>query len=99
MQVLEKIKGAAPDQENAPSKTLPVKDTKESIVLAILRSGVTLNRFDAEELGDHVLPTTIAVLRAKGFLISDEWESVPTRFGREVRVKRYSYIDTLGSHE
>ena len=95
MSALEKIKGAAPDQENAPSKTLPTKDTKESIILAILQSGESLNRFDAEARGDHVLPTTIAALRAKGFLIFDTWEWVPTRFGKEVHVKRYSYMGML----
>jgi hypothetical protein len=66
--------------------------TKENMILAIMTSGGSLNRFDAERLGDHVLPTTIAVLRRKGHCFHDEWETVPTRFGKTARVKRYSYI-------
>jgi hypothetical protein len=88
----DEIKGAAPFPENAPSKTLPAQLNKESTILAILMSGRRLNRFDAEPLGDHCLHSTIATLRSKGYLFHDEWESVPTRFGKTVRVKRYSYL-------
>lgn len=66
--------------------------TKENTVLGLLRTGCSLNRFEAEELGDHCLNSTISCLRAKGHLFSDEWEIVPTRFGTDVRVKRYRYI-------
>ncbi len=69
------------------------KTTKESAVLAALKAGHRLTRFDAERLlGDHVLPSTISTLRRKGNLIIDEWVWVPTRFGSEVHVKRYSYV-------
>lgn len=87
----DKTKGAAPDQENAPFKILPAHRTKESAILAILKSGKSLNRFEAEHLGDHCLHSTISTLRDKGYKISDEWEWVNTRFGREVHVKRYAY--------
>lgn len=91
----DKIKGAAPNQENAPSKTLPAHRTKESVILTVLRSGQSLNRFEAEHLGDHCLHSTISTLRDKGYKFHDEWEWVPTRFG-EVHVKRYAYG---GGHE
>jgi hypothetical protein len=69
--------------------------TKELTILSAMRSGQSLNRFDAERLGDHVLPSTIAILRAKGHLILGSWEKVPTRFGRMVRVRRYAYVGMI----
>jgi len=66
------------------------KSTKIGRILAELRIR-SLNRFEAERLGDHALPSTIAVLRAEGHNILDRWEQVPTRFGASARVKRYSY--------
>ena len=82
-------KKRASHHENAPTKTLPAKDTKISRVWHALRSPGGLNRFQAEVIGEHCLNTTIAALRASGRVITDEWESVPTRFGCDVRVKRY----------
>lgn len=67
------------------------QDTKILRILETLRSGRSLNRFEAERIGDHCLHTTIATLRAEGVLIVDEWEEVPTRFGKPARVKRYRY--------
>ncbi|NEX61730.1 hypothetical protein G3574_11625 [Noviherbaspirillum sp. 17J57-3] len=57
-----------------------------------MRAGQSLNRFEAERLGDHCLHSTISSLRAKGYQFHDDWEWVRTRFGREVHVKRYRYI-------
>ncbi len=91
MNPTDEIKGAAPDQENAPSKPLQLKSTKKSTILAILCSGKSLNRFEAERFGDHCLHSTVAALRADGYLFFDAWERVPTRFGAEALVKRYSY--------
>lgn len=65
--------------------------TKKSSILAALRAH-SLNRFEAERLGDHCLPTTIAELRSDGFVIHDEWEEVPTRFNKTCRVKRYRLV-------
>lgn len=73
-------------QETAHSES-----TKIGRVLATLRSGRSLNRFEAERIGEHALNSTISVLRAEGFTIIDRWEEVPTRFGKRARVKRYSY--------
>ncbi len=90
----QKIKGAAPDQENAPSKYTSQQHTKELSILKVLRAGRSLNRFEAEPLGDHCLQSTIATLRGKGYLFYDEWERVKTRFNKEARVKRYRYVGT-----
>lgn len=49
----------------------------------------SLNTFEAQKLGDSCLNTTISILRSKGVPVHDEWEAVPTRFGRPSRVKRY----------
>ena len=87
----QKIKGAAPDQENAPSTKLPKQNTKESMILSIFMTGRTLNRFEAEEYGDHCLHSTIATLRSKGYRFYDAWELIPTRRFGNVRVKRYIY--------
>jgi hypothetical protein len=87
----EKIKGAAPDQENAPSKNYTKQDTKENVILSIFMTGRTLNRFEAEEYGDHCLHSTIATLRGKGYRFYDAWEMIPTRRFGNVRVKRYIY--------
>lgn len=67
-------------------------ETKIARILAILRSGRSLNRFEAEVFGDHCLPSSVAVLRAEGNLIHDRWERVPTRYGKKARVKRYTYV-------
>lgn len=88
----QKIKGAAPDQENAPSKYTNRQDTKELSIIKVLLAGKSLNRFEAEPLGDHCLHSTIATLRAKGYLFLDQWERVPTRFNKEARVKRYRFV-------
>lgn len=72
-----------------------IAQNKETTILSALRAGRSLNRFEAEKLGDHVLPSTIACLRAKGHLILATWEKVPTRFGIGVRVRRYSYVGLI----
>ena len=59
-------------------------------VEAALRHPAGLNRFQAEQLGDHCLNSTIAALRAYGCVILSKWETVPTRYCVDgVRVKRY----------
>ena len=53
-----------------------------------------LNRFDAERLGDHVLPSTVAALRKRGEDIISELETIPTRYCADgVRVKRYWIVE------
>lgn len=65
--------------------------TKKDSILAALRER-SLNRFEAERMGDHCLPSTVAQLREEGYVIHDEWEEVPTRFGKACRVKRYRLV-------
>jgi hypothetical protein len=65
--------------------------SKIGMILAELQAGRSLNRFEAEKVGDHCLHSTVAALRAEGYNIISRWEDVPTRFGRTARVKRYSY--------
>ncbi|MBE0591203.1 MAG: hypothetical protein IH616_02235 [Gemmatimonadales bacterium] len=66
-------------------------------ILGILRSGRSLNRFEAEDFGDHCLHSTVARLNAEGFQIIGRWEEVPCRFAKSTRVKRYYYVG--GRHE
>ena len=88
----QQIKRRAPRQESAPAKQLRSKDTKIGRVWKFLRTGGSLNRFQAELIGDHCLNSTIAALRSNGHSIAGKWERVPTRFGSFVRVKRYRAI-------
>lgn len=64
---------------------------KKTKIQTILESLVrrSLNRFEAERLGDHCLNSTISELRKEGHTIIGEWEHVPNRFGGKTRVKRY----------
>lgn len=51
----------------------------------------SLNRFEAEKIGDHCLHSTIAALRADGHHIYSQWEVVETRF-KPTRGKRYFLV-------
>ena len=64
-----------------------MKETKIMMVLETLQKR-SLNRFEAERIGDHCLHSTIAELRKSGHSIYDQWETVETRF-KPTRVKRY----------
>ena len=83
-----------PDPTKAESSALDSTDltaapTKEVDVLRALYFG-SLNRFEAERIGDHCLNTTIAQLRGKGVQLLDRWEKVPSRGARgHTNVKRY----------
>lgn len=86
----KKTNERTPDQENALTKVpTPRHHTKAFQIWKALKLRRGLNRFEAEKLGDHVLTSTVAALRANGHNIIGQWESVPTRFGRSVMVKRY----------
>ena len=70
-------------------KTFP--QTKIARVLAYLISGASLNRFEAEHMGDHCLNSTIATLANRhGLLIRRKPEKVPNRWGKPCTVIRYS---------
>ena len=73
--------------EASPNRT--AAPTKEAVVLRALYEG-SLNRFEAERIGDHCVNSTVSELRKKGVAIEDEWESVPSRGARgKTNVKRY----------
>lgn len=61
--------------------------TKKEAVLDELHKR-SLNRFEAERIGDHCLHSTVADLRNDGHNIFAQWEVVETRF-KPTRVKRY----------
>ncbi|HCA6586550.1 TPA: hypothetical protein MXV30_005442 [Pseudomonas aeruginosa] len=60
-------------------------------ILAYLLTGASLNRFEAEKLGDHCLNSTISTLANKhGLSIGRQPEKVPNRWGKSCTVTRYS---------
>ncbi|NKI72514.1 hypothetical protein GN109_24120 [Collimonas pratensis] len=79
------------DQQNLPDQAHRIQQPKERMILAMMQAGRSLNRFEAEQYGDHCLHSTISTLRNKGYRINDTWEKIPTRFGK-IRVKRYTYV-------
>lgn len=77
----------SPTQANHTAITAPSKICR---VLAILISGRSLNRFEAEQEGEHCLHTTISALANKhGLLFVRTPETVPTNWGASCRVIRY----------
>lgn len=69
--------------KKAPSKTI--------CILSHLTSGASLNRFEAEGLGDHCLNSTISELANRhGVTFQRTPEKVPNRWGKPCRVTRYS---------
>jgi len=65
--------------------------TKEHIILSVLASGRSINRFEAIKLHDTALNSTISTLQGKGIQINRKWERIPcvdnTKF---TDVRRYS---------
>ena len=60
-------------------------------MLAHLLTGASVNRFEAERLGDHCLPSTVAVLANRhGLGFQRQRERVPNRWGKPCPVTRYS---------
>lgn len=65
--------------------------TKISRVLAFLLQDHSLNRFEAERLGDHCLHSTISRLsNAYGLNFTRQPERVPNHWGQPCMVTRYS---------
>jgi hypothetical protein len=51
----------------------------------------SLNMFQAEKLGEHVICSTISTLSNRhGIQFQRQWETVPNSFGGKIRVVRYS---------
>jgi hypothetical protein len=69
----------------------PRGPSKQARILLVLTRGETLNRFEAERIGDHALNSTISTLRNRYSIpIAGSTERVPTRFGEPTVCKRYS---------
>ena len=69
--------------------------TKKFNIIQHFLKGFSLNRFEAEELGDHCLHSTVSTLVNKlGFEISRKWEAAPNRFDGTTRVKRYWFSES-----
>ena len=95
------MKKATPSfPESSPSQandtTTPAKrKTKLCRILEHFVNGGSLNRFEAERLGDHCLNSTIAALCGNyGLAFIRVDERVPNRFGSETRVTRYRLPDS-----
>lgn len=69
------------------SKTVAV--SKIARILTTLLSGISLNRFEAERIGDHCLHSTVSVLGKHGLVITRHYERVPNGYGDPCNVKRY----------
>ncbi|MFZ5620865.1 MAG: hypothetical protein ACOY5W_07575 [Pseudomonadota bacterium] len=65
------------------------RQTKQSRILAELASGGSLNRFEAERIGDHVLHTTVSKIERLGIRVSRRTETVPGYDGHATHVCRY----------
>jgi len=91
------MKKAAPQyQQSSPSPeqhiTVSTAKTKIARILAHLLTGCSLNRFEAEDLGDHCLPSTIADLAdltRHALRIDRQPERAKNRWGKACRVSRY----------
>jgi len=67
--------------------------TKNDTIMNALAE-VSLTRFDAEQLGDHCLPSTITGLsKQHGLELPRRWVKVPNRFGGETPCKEYTTSD------
>jgi len=69
--------------------------TKYSNIIDIFMNGNSLNRFEAEELGDHCLNSIISTLSSQLDLeIPRKMEKVPNRFGGTTHVMRYWFSES-----
>ena len=75
--------------QGANIKTVSKNDT---ILNALVETPLT--RFDAEQLGDHCLNSTISGLsKQHGLELPRRWVKVPNRFGGETLCKEYTAND------
>ena len=69
--------------------------TKKFNIIQYFLKGLSLNRFEAEKLGDHCLHSTVSTLvNTLGLEIHRKWEVVINRFGGTTRVKRYWFSES-----
>ena len=88
------MKKAAPQyQQSSPRKAHHTTEAPSKIarILAHLLTGASLNRFEAERMGDHCLNSTVSDLANDyGLNVRRQAEKVPNRWGLPCRVIRYS---------
>lgn len=90
------MKKNAPEQSRGSQKykyaaEMVNREAKIRKIITFFANGGSLNRFEAELIGDHCLNSTISTIKHSYRLkVSWQWERVPTRFATETRVKRYS---------
>jgi len=86
-------KATRPEEQSRPRKADATTEGPSKIarILAYLLTGASLNRFEAERIGDHCLPSTISDLAHKhGLIFQRQQERVPNRWGAPCTVTRYS---------
>ena len=86
-------KATRPEEQSRPRKANPTTEVPSKIarILAHLLSGASINRFEAERIGDHCLPSTISDLaNGYGLIFKRIPEKVPNHWGLPCDVIRYS---------
>lgn len=79
-----------PSSNHSSNGNTPQRPGKELRMLALFAAGHSLNRFQAEKYGDHVLPTTVSDLQKRFELeFSRASEKVPTSYGKPTKATRY----------
>jgi len=69
--------------------------TKYSNIIDAFQRRENLNRFEAEELGNQCLNSTISTLSSQlGLEIPREMEKIPNRFGGTTHVMRYWFSES-----
>jgi hypothetical protein len=83
---------ASPEKSQANSNTSSGKaPTKIGRILAYFLQDHSLNRFEAERLGDHCLHSTVSRLcNSYGLAFIRHSERVPSNWGKSCTVTRYS---------
>ena len=76
------------DTQHNPTTRRPTR--KADRILRHFATGARLHRFQAERLGDHCLPSTVARLQqVHPIVFQRQIEQVPTQFGTAARVAVY----------
>lgn len=91
--------GRQPGDVGTAKQSKSKATTKLARIINILRTRPEgLNRFEAEQFGDHCLNSTIAVIRdLYGDELIQRWETVPSRFTQHgVRVLRFWLVGGTG---
>lgn len=88
-------KATIPEEKRSQShgESSTESPSKIARILAHLLTGASINRFEAEDLGDHCLPSTVAVLadpKRHALIFQRQRERVPNRWGKPGHATRYS---------